>query len=65
MKNNEIQKLLTVPQLSTLLSCAPVTLRGWIRERKIEYLKIGKLVRFDPRSVERFIEAARRSAKDE
>ena len=36
----------------------------WIRERRISYVRVGRLVRFDPRALARFIEANRIEARE-
>jgi len=32
------------------------TLYGWVNQRRIPYVKVGRLVRFDPQDIEAWIE---------
>lgn len=40
-------RLLTVKQLSARLAIPEKTIRHWVWRKKIPYLKVGKLLRFD------------------
>jgi len=48
--------LISVKQLSELTGLSVFTLYSWINQRKIPYVKVGRLVRFDPRKIEKWIE---------
>jgi excisionase family DNA binding protein len=37
------------------LAIRPRTLRLWVRQRRIGYVRVGRLVRFDPTVIEAFI----------
>lgn len=41
------------------LGIAEITLRRWVSERRIEHLKVGKAVLFNPADLEAFIESNR------
>jgi excisionase family DNA binding protein len=51
-------ELLTIDEASTLLRVRPPTLRAWMRQRRIAYLKLGRLVRFRKKDLEAFIDKA-------
>jgi excisionase family DNA binding protein len=38
---------------------APRTLDGWIKRKRIPYVKFGKLIRFIPADIDKFIETCR------
>ncbi len=53
-------ELLTTEQVSTVTGVAVETLNQWrSQKRGLAYLKIGKLVRYDVRDVERFLDTCR------
>ena len=47
-KNTTFEKLLTYQQAAKILNISEPTLRRWVMERRIPFIKIGRLVRFDP-----------------
>lgn len=47
-----IAKHLTTEQLAEQLSVGKRTIRQWMTDGRIPYLKIGRAVRFDPEKVE-------------
>ena len=49
------EKLLTVEEFAEAVQISPWTVRHWICDGKITYVKIGKLVRFRRSDLERFI----------
>jgi excisionase family DNA binding protein len=51
----ENQQLLSVKQLSGCLNVAEKTIRHWIHYRKIPFLKVGHLIRFDPQKISDWI----------
>jgi excisionase family DNA binding protein len=54
--NNE---LLTVSEAAALLRLKPSTIRAWTCQRKIPFVKIGRLVRIRRSDAEAFIQASR------
>jgi len=48
--------LIDVKQLSESTGLSVFTLYSWINQKKIPYVKVGRLVRFDPRKIEKWIE---------
>ena len=60
MKNeNEMYPLLTYDEVADLLRLNRQTLRQWVSDGKLPYLKIGSSVRFTVEMVERFITASK------
>ena len=47
--------LLGVGETSKYLGCTVNTLYSWINQRKVPYIKIGRLVKFDPGDIEIWI----------
>ncbi len=45
-------KLLNVPEVSEYLGVSVATVRKWILERKVPFVKIGTAVRFDIEVIE-------------
>jgi excisionase family DNA binding protein len=56
------QGLLNIRQAAQMLSVSVSTLYGWIWQRRIPFVKIGRSVRFDIRDLEQFIQSNRFSA---
>ena len=55
----EGDKLLTVKDVASYLSCAESTVYQWIREGKIEAVKAGSNVRISPEAVKKFLNASK------
>ncbi len=49
--------LMDIKQLSTRLSVNVNTLRKWVIDAQIPYLKLGRLVRFDSAVIDKWLEA--------
>src|ERR1043165_5765045 len=47
--------LMTSPESATYLCISKGTLRHWVTDRKIEFLKLGRVVRFRKAHLDRFI----------
>lgn len=47
--------LLTIDEAAEYLSIRPWTLRAWVSQKRIPYIKLGRLVRFELKSLEQFI----------
>ena len=56
--------LLDVDALAERLGVTPRFVRRLVHERRVPVLKIGKFVRFDPREIEGWIDAARQPPID-
>ena len=48
-------ELLTVEQAAAYLSIRPWTLRHWVSDRRVTYVKMGNRVRFRVRDLDAFI----------
>jgi excisionase family DNA binding protein len=49
------EKLLNVRGLSHLIGVKQPTIRKWVHERRIPFLKVGRCVRFRPSPIERWL----------
>jgi len=47
--------LIDVKQLSESTGLSVFTLYSWINQKRIPYVKLGRLVRFDPKKIEKWI----------
>lgn len=52
-----MNKLLTVEEFAAALGWKPSTVRQKIWRRELDYVKIGRSVRFKPETVQRLIDA--------
>lgn len=50
------KQLLTVSETAAYLGISKLTVYDWISQRKIEYVKIGRLVKFDQRILDKWID---------
>jgi excisionase family DNA binding protein len=50
-----LSDLLTVPEAAEYLRISEWTLRHWVSDKKIRYIKMGHLVRFRKAHLDRFI----------
>ncbi|MBS0180020.1 MAG: helix-turn-helix domain-containing protein [Nitrospira sp.] len=50
------KRLLTVEETAAYLGLSKLTVYDWVSQRKIEHVKIGRLVKFDPRVLDRWID---------
>ena len=57
--------LLTYEQAAELLNLSPSTLRIYVMQKRIPYIKISKSVRFDRSSLNSFIDSKRVPARKE
>ncbi len=53
------QRLLTVQEAARYLAVSVSTLYGWVWQRRVPFVKIGRALRFDSRDLEAFVEANR------
>lgn len=49
------ERILSIKEASDRLGISMNTLYSWVSQRKIEYVKIGRLVKFKQSGIERFI----------
>jgi len=48
--------LIDIKEISNLLGVSEKTLYGWVHQRKIPFLKMGGLLRFDLSDIEKWIQ---------
>ncbi|MBI3605579.1 MAG: helix-turn-helix domain-containing protein [Nitrospirae bacterium] len=60
----ENRNLMSVSELSLYLNVKVKTLYGWIGQKEIPYLKIGRLVRFEKTEIDRWLEEKKVSPFD-
>lgn len=53
------RRLLTVQEAARYLAVSVSTMYGWVWQRRISFVKVGKALRFDPSDLEAFVEANR------
>jgi excisionase family DNA binding protein len=51
-----MNNLIDCKGLSQLLDVKEWTIRHWVSEKKIPFIKVGRLVRFDEEQIRKFIE---------
>jgi excisionase family DNA binding protein len=56
---NHERPLLTVSEAATFLSISISTLYGWVWQRRIAFIKVGRAVRFHKADLEQFIKDSR------
>ena len=56
-------RLLTVEDLAALLQVRPRTVRGMCAKGILPYVRVGKLLRFRPDDVDRWVSGNRREAR--
>jgi excisionase family DNA binding protein len=57
-----LQPLLSVPEAAALLGIKVWTMRAWLSQRRIAFVKIGRLTKICPEDITAFIERNRREA---
>ncbi|MCA9467000.1 MAG: helix-turn-helix domain-containing protein [Nitrospira sp.] len=50
-----IHSLITIQQASLVTGVSVATLYKWVNQRKIPFIKLGRLVKFDPLKLEEWI----------
>jgi excisionase family DNA binding protein len=50
-------KLIDITQLSEMLNVKKKTIYDWVHKRKIPYIKLGGLIRFDPTEIEQWVKS--------
>ncbi len=64
-KNDSSKKLLDVNHAAERLGVSPFTVRAWLRQRRLEYVKLGRRVLVPEHAIRRFIEMNTVVARDE
>lgn len=52
-------RLITVQEAARYLAVSVSTLYGWVWQRRIPFVKMGRALRFDVRDLERFVDENR------
>jgi excisionase family DNA binding protein len=50
------KRLITIKETSEYLGVSVNTLYSWVSQKKIDYVKIGRLTKFDLKVIDKFIE---------
>jgi len=59
VRDGQVKANWDVPTAANRIGCSPYTLRAWLRERRLPFIKAGRRVLLDPEDVEKFIDANR------
>jgi excisionase family DNA binding protein len=59
MQNGKGSMKWDVARAAEELGVSPHTLRAWLRQRRLPYLKLGRRIILDPEDVQRFMDANR------
>jgi excisionase family DNA binding protein len=57
-------ELVNVVEAARFLAVSPSTLYGWVWQRRISFVKVGRAVRFDRADLERFVAQNRIQARE-
>lgn len=57
--SNNSSGLLTIDDLATELRVSRGTLYNWVYEKRIPYLKVGRLVRFERSAIDKYLDECR------
>ena len=52
-------RLITIKEAASYLAVSVSTLYGWVWQRRIPYIKMGRALRFDRADLEQFVQANR------
>lgn len=55
--NRDTRRLLTVQEAAQYLAVSVSTLYGWVWQRRVPFIKIGRALRFDPLDLAAFVNA--------
>lgn len=50
-----MKKLLSAKEVAEILGVEILTIYDWVYKKKIEHIKIGKLLRFNPETLQNYI----------
>jgi len=63
IRDKQMPELLTDEEAAKILGIKPVTLYGWVHQKRISVIKVGKLNMYDSRDIQAFIEQNRVKAR--
>lgn len=55
--------LITVQDAAEFLAVSTSTLYGWVNQRRIPFVKVGRALRFEPAELQKFVQANRFQAR--
>ena len=58
------KRLLNITELSQMIGIKTDTLYHWVSQKRVPYVKIGRLTKFDIEIIDRWIKRATVAAKD-
>jgi excisionase family DNA binding protein len=58
-------RLFTVQEAARYLAVSASTLYGWVWQRRISFVKVGRALRFDVRDLEKFVDENREAARSD
>lgn len=59
------RRLFTVQEAAQYLAVSTSTLYGWVWQRRIPFIKMGRALRFDPNDLSAFVEANKQLPRQE
>ena len=63
--DSQKDRLFTIREAARYLAVSVSTLYGWVWQRRIPFVKIGRALRFDPHDLAAFIEANKQHPRKE
>jgi len=64
MSGEPQRRLVTIQEASKFLSVSVSTLYGWVWQRRIPFVKLGRSLRFDIGDLEKFIETNKQKPRE-
>lgn len=61
--NTQVNNLLTTPQAAERLGISVFTLRQWVSQKRIPFVKLGRSVRYNPADLAAYVAAHTRPAE--
>ena len=59
MQSNDVCNLMTIKDAARFLSVSVSTLYGWVWQRRIPFVKVGRALRFERVDLEKFVQVHR------
>ena len=50
------KNILTIKEIAEILSMSPSGVYQWVAAKKIPYIKVGSIIRFDRREIDKWLE---------
>ena len=63
MQTRSESGLITVQDAAKFLAVSTSTLYGWVYQRRIPFVKVGRALRFEPVELQKFVQANRFQAR--